>query len=86
MDQDHRSQALKDLGVRTWRGAAVLGLQFFALLLTVLVAMKLIGPMLGIVSFVDKSWLFILLSPLASAFGLFVAVALIAEAQRLASK
>lgn len=86
MNQDHRSPALQSLGVRTWRGAAVLGFQFFALLLTVLVAIKLVGPMLGIASFIDKSWLFVLLAPIAPAFGLFIAVAAIAEAQKLASK
>lgn len=86
MDQDHRSQALKDLGVRTWRGAAVLGLHFFAILLPVLVGVKLIGGMFGLTALADKSWWLILLAPIAPAFGLFIAVALIAEAQKLASK
>ena len=86
MGQDHRSQALKDLGIRTWRGAAMFGLQVFGALLPVLVGVKLVGGMLGIMSVADKSWLWVLLSAIGPALGIFVAVALIAEIQRLGNR
>lgn len=86
MEEDIRSQVLKDLGVRTWRGAAMFGLQVVAILLPVLVGIKLAGSMFGVASVADRSWWWVLLSAIGPAFGLFVAVALIAEAQKLAHK
>ncbi|GAA0432379.1 hypothetical protein ACFOY5_20880 [Massilia aurea] len=86
MGQDHRSQALKDLGIRTWRGAAMFGLQVFGALLPVLVGVKLVGGMLGITSVSDKSWWWVPVSAIAPAFGMFVAVSLIAEVQKLGNR
>lgn len=83
MEQDHSSRALKDLGVRTWRGAAMFGFHVFAILLPVLVGLKLVGGKIGIVSVADKSWWLVLLSAIGPAFGMFIAVALIAEVQQL---
>lgn len=86
MEADHRSPALQSLGVRTWRGAAVFGVQVFGSLLLVLAGLKLVGPMLGIESINDKPWSSILLFAFGPAAGIFVAVALIATVQQLAKK
>jgi len=86
MKPDYRSPALRSLGVRTWRGAAMFGLQVFAILLPVLVGVKLVGGMLGISTIADKSWSLVLLSAIGPAFGMFVAVALIAEVQRVGNR
>lgn len=83
MKQDYRSPALQSLGVRTWRGAAMFGIQVFAVLLPVLMGVKLVGSMLGIAAVADKRWSLVLLSAIGPAFGMFVVVALIAEVQRL---
>lgn len=83
MGQDNRSQALKDLGIRTWRGAAMFGVQVFVALLPVLSGVKLVGSMLGIRSVAEKSWWLVLFSAVGLAFSTFVAVALMAEAQKL---
>ena len=86
MKQDRRSPALRSLGVRTWRGAAIFGVQSLAILLPVPIIMKVVGGMLGIRAIVELSWWSILVSPIASAFGLFVAVAIYTEFQNLLNK
>jgi Fe2+ transport system protein B len=81
MEQDNRSPSLQSLGVRTWRGAAIFGLQVFAILLPVSVAIKIIGDILGIGPVAEKSWAYVLLSAVAPAFGIFIAVAFHAHLQ-----
>lgn len=86
MEQDRRSPSLQNLGVRTWRGAAMFGLQAFAFFLPVLIAVKIIGSMLGVEAIVVFSWSQVGLAPIASAVGLFIAVAFHAYMQNLMNK
>lgn len=59
------------------------GLQIFAILLPVLMGLKLVGGMLGFPSDADKSWWRVLLSAIGPGFGMFIAVALTGELQKL---
>lgn len=68
-----QSYALRELGVRSWRGALILAAQFAAGILVVYIALKVAG-------LIKSPWLVVLLAPLGPAFGIFVVVSLYALA------
>lgn len=86
MNEDRRSQALKDLGVRTWRGAAIFGLQALALFLPIAIIMKVIGEILGLEAIVSMSWWRVLFTPIKAAASLFIAVAIYTWLHNLMNK
>lgn len=82
MKQDGRSQSLKDLGIRTLRGAAIFAVKYFVVCLVAVVLTKIVGEWLTVPRVVELSWLDLLLAPIASSLGMFGAVAFYTEAQK----
>ena len=72
MNKDRRHPTLTALGVRTWRGAAMFGLQALAIFLPAVITVKIIGDMLMIAAIVEKSWVEVLIAAVAPAIGIFV--------------